>query len=83
MSPIDFLELLRQQPFEPFRIRLLNGHEHEVRHPEMAQLKLSVVWLSFPAQAYPIPAAERLVIIVLQNIAEIEFLTPPLPPSAN
>jgi hypothetical protein len=83
MSSVDFLELLQRQPFEPFRIKLLNGSKSEVRHPEMVLLKLSVVWLHFPAQEYPIPAAARQIVVVLQNIAEIEFIVPPPPPSAN
>lgn len=36
MDPNEILKLIRQRPFEPFKIRLLDGQEHQIRHPEMA-----------------------------------------------
>jgi len=38
MSPDGIRKLLRQQPFEPFRLVMSSGKEYEVRHPEMAML---------------------------------------------
>ena len=38
MSPEGIRELLRQQPFKPFRLVMSSGKAYEVRHPEMAML---------------------------------------------
>ena len=32
------VQLLRQQPFQPFVVQMSNGQAFEVRHPEMAAL---------------------------------------------
>ena len=32
------IQLLRQQPFQPFLVQMSNGERFEVRHPEMAAL---------------------------------------------
>jgi hypothetical protein len=34
MPPEIISETLRRQPFQPFRIHLINGHVYEVKHPE-------------------------------------------------
>jgi hypothetical protein len=36
MRSEDILELLRRQPFEPFRIFASNGRTYDVRHPDQA-----------------------------------------------
>ena len=36
MTTSMFRELLRQQPFRPFRLVMSSGEAYEVRHPEMA-----------------------------------------------
>jgi hypothetical protein len=77
MAANDFRGLLRRRPFEPFRIHLTDGTVYEVRHPEMAMLTLSVVWLYFPAKEQPVPVAESKVVVTLRYIVRIEFPTPP------
>ena len=83
MAPNDFRELLTRAPFEPFRIHLSNGMSHEVRHPEMAAVKLSVVWLYFPAKDLPVPVAASKVVVVLRQIVEVEFLAEGAASSSN
>jgi len=34
----ELREVLREHPFEPFRVQLTNGSAYDVRHPEMALL---------------------------------------------
>ena len=36
MTTTMFRDLLRQQPFRPFRVVMSSGEAYEVRHPEMA-----------------------------------------------
>jgi hypothetical protein len=38
MTVQTFRDLLKQQPFQPFRIVMSSGEAQEVRHPEMAIL---------------------------------------------
>lgn len=38
MSPEGIRNLLRQEPFKPFRLVMSSGKNYEVRHPEMAML---------------------------------------------
>jgi hypothetical protein len=74
MPPNDFIDLLRQKPFEPFRVHLNSGEVFEVRHSENAAVRLSVVWLYTPAKDYPIPLAESKVVVTLRNIAFVDVL---------
>ncbi len=38
MTVQTFRDLLKQQPFKPFRLVMSSGQTYEVRHPEMAWL---------------------------------------------
>lgn len=38
MNAKTMQELLKRQPFRPFEVRMSNGDNHEIRHPEMAFL---------------------------------------------
>jgi len=40
--------LLRRQPFQPLEIRMSNGDLHQIRHPEMAMLLRSNIFLGSP-----------------------------------
>lgn len=41
-------ERLQRRPFEPFRICLSNGESYEVRHPEMALLLKTGLYVAIP-----------------------------------
>ncbi len=43
MRPEDILEILRNKPFEPFRVYLTDGAVYEIRHPDMAIVQRSKV----------------------------------------
>jgi hypothetical protein len=83
MRPEDFRELLGRRPFQPFRLHLSNGADYEVRHPELALVARSVVWLDIPAPALSIPAGERTILVALIHIVQIDFLESGPPPSLN
>ena len=36
MTTTTFRDLLKQQPFRPFRVMMSSGESYDVRHPEMA-----------------------------------------------
>jgi hypothetical protein len=45
MTLQSFKELLARRPFEPFRVVLSSGKSYEVRHPEMAWLTRTVLYV--------------------------------------
>jgi hypothetical protein len=83
MRPDEFRDLLRRRPFRPFRIHLTNGMTYEVRHPEMAVLERSIVWLYRATSPFTVPVADRGEFIVLIHIVRGEWIDPPSPPAAG
>ena len=83
MRPDEFQALLRLRPFKPFRVYLSNGSPFEVRHPEMAVVEWSIVWIHTPAANLPIPLAERRVFLVLLHITHGEFIEAAVGPPGN
>lgn len=59
--------LLRQEPFLPFVIRLSNGESHEVRHPECAALSKTKVIVTYPDE-------DREVFCSLIHVNSVEML---------
>jgi len=62
-------EFLKRYPFEPFAVILSNGERHEVRHPENTILMPSRLLVADPA-------ADKLSILSLFHIAEVQMLKP-------
>jgi hypothetical protein len=50
MTLQDFRELLSQQPFKPFRLVMSSGQSYEVRHPEMAWLTRTTIFVGINAE---------------------------------
>ena len=59
--------LLRQEPFQPFVIRLSNGESHEVRLPECAAISKTKVIVTYPDE-------DREVFCALVHINAVEML---------
>jgi len=70
MTPETIREHLRRQPFQPFRVFLSDGSEHDVRHPEMALLTRREVIIAVPQHSGQLP--ERTVICDLLYVTRIE-----------
>ncbi len=45
MNTATLLGLLRRKPFQPLEIRMSNGDVHQIRHPEMAMMLKSNIFL--------------------------------------
>jgi len=45
MNTATLQGLLRRKPFQPLEIRMSNGDIHQIRHPEMAMLLKSNIFL--------------------------------------
>jgi hypothetical protein len=65
----DFRDLLAKRPFEPFRIVMSSGERYEVRHPKMAFLSRSTLYIGLEMQD-GIPA--RYQMCSLLHIATVE-----------
>ena len=72
MRPEDILELVRTRPFRPFRIRMSDGQQFEVRHPELAMVGRSQVIIGIPATEGPDGTFERTVNCALLHITTTE-----------
>jgi hypothetical protein len=81
MRPDDIRDLLRREPFRPFRLVLTNNQAHEIRHPELAAVTRSLVRIGFPSGPGAVPLAERIVGIGLIHIVQYELL--PATPAAG
>ncbi len=77
MRPDDVNRLLRQQPFQPFRIYLSNGRTYEVRHPDLAMVGRTTMLLGIPAPDLPPSTYDHYETIALMHINNLE----PLPPA--
>jgi hypothetical protein len=74
MRPDDVLKMLRARPFQPFKISLSDGHQYEVRHPEMAIVTHSTVEVGIPGPRGPDGPAQRIVTCALVHITRMEAL---------
>jgi hypothetical protein len=74
MHPDVLRDLLRAQPFRPFRIVLTNNAEHVIRHPELALVARTVLKIGYPRPTPDDPDAERTVGVALRNIAQYEII---------
>jgi hypothetical protein len=83
ISRDEILRILRQRPFQPFRLRLSNGIVHEVRHPEMAMPTATTVIIGQPAADAPPPAVGDYVLVSLLHVVQLEPLSTPASPTNN
>ena len=66
----ELQDVLRRQPFEPFRIRLSTGQTYVIRHPEFAGLTRTSIFIGTSSQNDEIP--ERMVQCDLLHVVAIE-----------
>ena len=74
MRPDDLLELLRQQPFEPFRLYMSDGSNYEIWHPDLAIVQRSKITVGVPGSDGPNGPAERTVNCALVHITRTESI---------
>jgi hypothetical protein len=71
MSPHEFEEVLKTQPFVPIRLHMSNGRTHELRHPDNAIVGDEVVAIGVYEEGRDRPLIR---LLSLLNINEIEPL---------
>jgi hypothetical protein len=75
MTVQTFRDLLNQQPFRPFRLVMSSGQSYEVRHPEMAWLTRTDIYVGVGETDEGVPAEAR--ICSLLHVTTIEPLNAP------
>ena len=70
----DFKRLLANRPFEPFRLIMSSGKSYEVRHPEMAFMSRSTMYVGVDAEEN-IPATYEM--CSLLHVATVEPIQDP------
>jgi hypothetical protein len=68
----DVLEFVRRRPFRPFRLTLTDGRSYEVRHPELAVVGKTTVFLGIPAPGDEDLVYDQFKILDLLHIMEAE-----------
>jgi len=79
----EIARLLQTQPFRPFRLRLTNDSLVEIRHPEIAIVTPSAIYVGVPAADGTPHAADDIEIISLLHVMKIENIHTPVPPDSN
>src|SRR5262245_35843747 len=83
MRPDDLRRLLRQRPFQRFRIHVTDGAGYEIRHPDMAIVTASTVVLGVPAPSQPDDVAETFELVSLLHITRVEPLSAGVAPAGG
>ena len=77
MDRAELHRLLKQQPFQPFRVHVNDGRVYDVRYPRMNLLAQSYILIGIPYHALPEPKCDHTEHVRFDQIARIE----PLPPT--
>jgi hypothetical protein len=80
MRPDDILRLLRRQPFEPFRLCVVDGTTYDIRHPDQIVVSRSTATIAGTVANLPVSIAHRDVIVALLHISRLEPLEEAQPP---
>ena len=74
MSRDDVLKLWRQRPFRPFRIITVVGEMIDVVHPSLMLVAGDTITIGTPDPHYSPPAADELLWLDFEHIAQAEPL---------
>lgn len=81
MRPDDMRQLLRVQPFRPFRFYVHETTVYEIRHPDQAAVGRSTMTISVHTSGSLSLLGDQEVLIALLHITRVDFL--PRPASSN
>ena len=71
MTAEDLIELLEERPFVPLRLRLSDGRSYDIRHPEMAIVSPTLVFVGLPLKKSS-KIAEHVTHCSIAHIVEVE-----------
>lgn len=79
MDRVELQRLLRQRPFQPFRLLLRDGRAYEIRNPRMNLLAESFIKVGIPDPSLPEPVCDHTEYVRLDEIIRTEPLSPAPP----
>ncbi len=83
MPPDLIRYLLQQQPFQPFRLHVLETTAYEIKHPELALLGKGTVTLLFQSPR-PFPfLSDYWITIARLHVTRLESIVRPIPATGN
>jgi hypothetical protein len=83
MSPNDILVDVRRQPFEPFRMVMLDGTAYDIRHPDQCMVLATAVIVGVSTDPNPLLHFDRYVKLDCRHVTRIEPLGSQAHPGAN
>jgi hypothetical protein len=83
MAPEELLTVLRERPFQPFRIALTDGRTFDVRHPEMVLAGRRSAVIGLPAANETEPLYDRRITVDLLHISSMEPIQTPAKPNGQ
>lgn len=80
MDRVELQRLLRQRPFQPFRVVVSDGRTYDIRYPRMNLLAESYINIGIPDETGSRPLCDHTEHVRLDQIIHTEALpvTPPL-----
>ncbi len=74
MQRAEIQQLLKQKPFQPFRVVLSDGRDFDIRYPEMNLLARTYIKIGIPEPNGSNPICDHLVFVPLTQVIRIELL---------
>ncbi len=72
MPPRELLDLLRRQPFVPFRIHLSDGTTYDIRHSELVMVGIASATICIPTDPNQPELYGRTEIIALRHVIRLQ-----------
>ena len=74
IRPEDIRDLLKKQPFQPFRMHMSNGQYYDVRHPELALVTRGTIVVAKPVAGSDEPIGEGIHLGSVLHINNVDML---------
>ena len=80
MAPTELRGLVREQPFQPFRLVMSDGSSYDIRHPDLLWVGLQTAYVGLTGEAGQ-TFFERSVRLDLRHVTQAVPLASAVPPS--
>lgn len=82
MPPEQLLQVLRAQPFVPFRLTITGNRTFDVHHPDQVIAGRTFAVIGIPATNDPQGFTERTVTVAMLHVTSLELLRAPAEPAS-
>jgi hypothetical protein len=80
MDPVELYHKLGVKPFQPVRVHLTNGRTYDILHRQLAVVGETYLDIGIPVANQPLPIADDIIRVQLQEIRSVEPLPLVMPP---